>query len=411
MKFSLSEPGIILSGAVHATALVLLLVAFSEAPPLPEQHEAVPIETISNADFEAMQGQKDVTDIKADAPPPADKIAETTNSAPPSPKPVTVKDNAAPPPPAPPEPVKDDTPPPEPAPPPPPPEPVAQEPPPPPVPEPPVRPLQAEAPPPPPDIPLPPVQPAPPPPPVPMPPTRAVADAETIAPTPPPKPQPPKPVKVAEPKPMPPKPVPPPPPPKPVEAKAPPKPHPDKPKQDLLAKLLDQPIPDRPIHKAIAHPKPAEPQPEQHQFDLNDISKLLSSAEPPSQKASTGRQISRTRVAGSETGVSQKMAASLWDQLDGLLEDQYKQCWNYLGLDGPSKYVPQIKVVYSEDGGLMTDPVLINPPSDPAMRSLAESAVRAVRRCNPLKIPAQYAPYYDQWKGRVLRFDPVDMAG
>ena len=59
----------------------------------------------------------------------------------------------------------------------------------------------------------------------------------------------------------------------------------------------------------------------------------------------------------------------------------------------------------------MGEPVLINPPSDPAMRSLAESALRAVRRCNPLRIPAQYAPYYDQWKGRVLRFDPVDMAG
>ncbi len=101
----------------------------------------------------------------------------------------------------------------------------------------------------------------------------------------------------------------------------------------------------------------------------------------------------------------------MWDQLDGLLEDQYKQCWSYLGLDGPQKYIPQIKVLYGPDGSLMGEPVLVNKPSDPAMQSLADSAMRAVRRCNPLRIPDQYAPYYDQWKGRVLRFDPVDMAG
>ncbi len=55
--------------------------------------------------------------------------------------------------------------------------------------------------------------------------------------------------------------------------------------------------------------------------------------------------------------------------------------------------------------------MLINPPSDPALQSLADSALRAVRRCNPLKIPDQYAPFYDQWRGRVLRFDPEEMAG
>ena len=105
------------------------------------------------------------------------------------------------------------------------------------------------------------------------------------------------------------------------------------------------------------------------------------------------------------------MAPSLWGQLDGLMEEQYRQCWSYLGLTTGQKYIPQIKVTYDESGGLTSDPVLVNPPGDPALRSLAESALRAVRRCNPLQIPAQYAPYYDEWKGRVLRFDPEEMAG
>ena len=378
MRLSVSEPGVVVSGAVHVTALALLLFAFSESRPLPDVHEAVPVETISTSDFqEVMRGEKDVKDIVDKAPPRAEKVAPTVETKPDSPKPVAQKDVSAPPPPAPPDPTPPEEPPP--------------------VPQPPIRPVAAEVPLPP-DVPLPAT---PTPPPAPLPPQRVVADAEAIAPpTPPPKPQPakPQPPKQVEQKPVP----------RP-EPKPPVKPHPEKPKLDQVPKLLEQ-LPDQPARKAVAHARPAPEQTDQHQFDPTDISRLLSK-EAPAQTASTGKQISHTKVAGSETGASQKMAASLWDQLDGLLEDQYKQCWSYLGLDGNSKYVPQIKVLFSEDGALIGEPVLINRPSDPSMQSLADSALRAVRRCNPLKIPSQYAPYYDQWRGRVLRFDPADMAG
>jgi colicin import membrane protein len=53
---------------------------------------------------------------------------------------------------------------------------------------------------------------------------------------------------------------------------------------------------------------------------------------------------------------------------------------------------------------------LVNPPSDPSKRSLAESAMRAVRRCNPLHIPSLYQPFYEEWKGRIVRFDPDEMS-
>ena len=100
----------------------------------------------------------------------------------------------------------------------------------------------------------------------------------------------------------------------------------------------------------------------------------------------------------------------MWGQLDGLLQEQYKQCWSYIGL-AATRYIPQIKVEYAMDGSLRGQPELLNPPSDPNLRTLSESAVRAVRRCNPLKIPQQFVPFYDQWKGRILRFDPEEMAG
>ena len=94
------------------------------------------------------------------------------------------------------------------------------------------------------------------------------------------------------------------------------------------------------------------------------------------------------------------------------MQEQYKECWTTLGISSQRNYTPLIEVAYNPDGSLRGEPTLVNPPSDPALRSLADSALRAVRRCNPLRIPAQFAPYFDQWKGpRILRFDPEEMAG
>ena len=129
----------------------------------------------------------------------------------------------------------------------------------------------------------------------------------------------------------------------------------------------------------------------------------------PQRKAATGQELQQVASLGAPTASAAKMSPSLWGQLDGLLQDQYRQCWNYIGMTGQEKYVPQIHVQYAQDGALIGEPQLMNPPSDPNLRSLAESAIRAVRRCNPLRIPAQYQPYYDQWKGRIVRFDPEDM--
>ena len=44
-------------------------------------------------------------------------------------------------------------------------------------------------------------------------------------------------------------------------------------------------------------------------------------------------------------------------------------------------------------------------------QSLADSALRAVNKCNPLPIPERFRPYYDQgYRQRVVRFDPKEMS-
>ena len=49
--------------------------------------------------------------------------------------------------------------------------------------------------------------------------------------------------------------------------------------------------------------------------------------------------------------------------------------------------------------------------ADRAWRAHAESAMRAVKKCDPLKVPAQYMPYFDQWKIETIHFDPRETQG
>ena len=41
--------------------------------------------------------------------------------------------------------------------------------------------------------------------------------------------------------------------------------------------------------------------------------------------------------------------------------------------------------------------------------SRPDSALTATRRCAPLRIPAQFAAYYDDWRDVVVNFDARDV--
>ncbi len=353
MRINSSEPGVVISCVAHAALLAVTLVAFSDSRKFEDAQEAVPVDMITDQQFnQIMKGDKTAKETKP-TPVKADKVAELEDKKP-TPQVEAKVDIPTPPPPLKriPDPGQDDTP------------------------EPPTPPKRVAALPPPPAPPK--VEPKPEPPPKP--------DAEAIEPPRPPvRPQPPKEASKAKPDE------------KPLDKSA-------------LAKLLDdKKATDTP--KPAARPKSGEDETDpKHKFDSAALSKLLSK-EPPGQKPSTARTVSQTASIGTPTANAAKMSPSMWGQLDGLLQEQYKQCWNYLGLGGESRYIPQIKVEYAQNGSLVGQPALLNPPGDPNMRNLAESAVRAVRRCNPLKIPPQFMPYYDQWKARILRFDPEEMAG
>jgi colicin import membrane protein len=69
-------------------------------------------------------------------------------------------------------------------------------------------------------------------------------------------------------------------------------------------------------------------------------------------------------------------------------------------------YVAQVRLAFNPDGSLAKPAKLVNPPSDPALKPQAKSVMAAVQSCNPLPVPAQYRPFYEQWKTKTIHFNP-----
>ncbi len=146
-------------------------------------------------------------------------------------------------------------------------------------------------------------------------------------------------------------------------------------------------------------------------FNPNDIAKLLQSKEQAQSSGSSAPQINRTASLGTQTGSSQKLSPSLRAQLMGIIQDQLQKCWNVpIALQSSQKpVVPQVRMKLNTDGSLLGQASVTNSSSDPLFRVAADSALTATRRCSPLRIPAQFAAYYDDWRDVVVNFDARDV--
>jgi hypothetical protein len=246
----------------------------------------------------------------------------------------------------------------------------------------------------------------PPPPPQPASPAQSAPPPTPKAETPPPQPPPPQPPPRAdaappppETEPMPPERPEPPPPPKPAVQQAAVEP-PARPK-------FIEAQPERPKEPTPDKPKPA------HNFDPNMIAKLIGQGKPSTPAAAAPSQ---TAPAAAPQGLphhdAPRMSMSMASALDAWLTESYLNCWTPPpSMPEGDTYVAEIRVIFNPDGSLSARPVLLNPPTDRAWRAHAESAMRAVRKCDPLKVPAEYMPFFDQWKVETIHFDPRETQG
>jgi hypothetical protein len=85
----------------------------------------------------------------------------------------------------------------------------------------------------------------------------------------------------------------------------------------------------------------------------------------------------------------------------------YLACWKPAPQPADADvYVAQVRLAFNPDGSLAKPAKLVNPPSDPALKPQAKSVMAAVQNCNPLPVPAQYRPFYEQRRTKTVHFNP-----
>lgn len=141
-------------------------------------------------------------------------------------------------------------------------------------------------------------------------------------------------------------------------------------------------------------------------FNAGDISRLLASREPAQSTGSTGREVQKVASLGTASGTSQKLNPSMRDALAGLLQSQIERCYVApAGAMGSKAVLPVLNIQFNTDGSLGVEPRVMRAGPSSLDRAVADAALRAVRRCAPYKIPAQFAPFYNDWKNTIAQFE------
>lgn len=164
---------------------------------------------------------------------------------------------------------------------------------------------------------------------------------------------------------------------------------------------------------------------EKKKFDPSKIASLLDKAKDDApQKAlldkdptKKGQQASGTRddalapvgqEAGTATGADMVLSLREQDMLKGMLKAQLNGCWRPPGTGGGDE-IPVVTLSWemNPDGTLRTQPKVTHAPSTPAGQVYAEAAVRAVKTCEPFRLPPD--KYEGGWRFIDWTFDPREL--
>ena len=139
--------------------------------------------------------------------------------------------------------------------------------------------------------------------------------------------------------------------------------------------------------------------------DTNQIAALIDKAkEEEAVKQKKSNKITQSSQKNS-------FASGLTLSEEDALRAQIFGCWSVpLGLPYDQDLLVRIKLQLKQDGTIMKSEILdherMNKPGQKFYKVLAESALRAVRLCQPLKVPPTG---YDKWKDLQLNFNPTEM--
>jgi hypothetical protein len=169
-----------------------------------------------------------------------------------------------------------------------------------------------------------------------------------------------------------------------------------KPPEAQTAKAPDRKETDKPQEKPANKPKS-----EEKEFNADEVAALLTK-----EKATGGGAKRSTDEAslGGEKTTGSKLSQNEMDAL----RQKLGGCWNIpAGVDDAELLKVSVRFHLDRSGMLEDRPEVIagGATSGPG-RTAAESAVRAIQKCEPFNLPADK---YDTWAEVTVNFDPSDM--
>ena len=140
-------------------------------------------------------------------------------------------------------------------------------------------------------------------------------------------------------------------------------------------------------------------------IDTNQIAALIDKAKEESAK------VKKSDKKLTQSSVKNSFAGGLTLSEEDALKAQIFGCWTVpLGLPYDDDLLVRIKLELKQDGTMSKSEILdherMNRPGQKFYKVLAESALRAVRICQPLRVPQTG---YDKWKTIQLNFNPMEM--
>ncbi len=140
-------------------------------------------------------------------------------------------------------------------------------------------------------------------------------------------------------------------------------------------------------------------------FDPNQIAALIDKSKE--ETAETLKKSNKLTQSSAKTSFATGLTLSQEDALKA----QIFGCWSLpLGLPYQENLLVRIKLRLKKDGTVLRSEILdharMNKPGQGFYKVLAESALRAIRICQPLRVPPTG---YEKWKDLQLNFDANEM--
>ncbi len=140
-------------------------------------------------------------------------------------------------------------------------------------------------------------------------------------------------------------------------------------------------------------------------FDPNQIAALIDKS-----KEETAETLKKNKKL-TQSNVKTSFATGLTLSQEDALKAQIFGCWSLpLGLPYQQNLLVRIKLKLKPDGTVLRSEILdharMNKPGQAFYKVLAESALRAIRICQPLRVPPTG---YEKWKDLQLNFDANEM--